>query len=76
MMKMKPLMIITPLLGIEILAIVAFWIFTLTGSIDGFETVMLFEPEFTIILVFFSIITGMLIRAIIEQNQRFREERK
>ena len=57
----------TPLLFIEIVLFSAFWIFTLLGGIDEFNTLVFIGQGFTYWIIAMSILTGMLIGGTIER---------
>ena len=47
--------------------IVVFWILLFGGAIDGFGTIVFFEPGFTYLLILFSILTGAFVGGMYER---------
>ena len=54
----------------EIIMFSGLWTLLLFAPPSAFKTIMFFEPEFTIAIIAFSILTGMLIGGIIERYLR------
>lgn len=60
-MKFNALMII------EAAGLSLFWVVLFTGGFQAFDTIMFFEPVFTVVLIAFTLITGFLCGAIYER---------